>query len=123
MFADGYKSTIDIVVDKLGFYLTSACLVLVPSFYALYSLYLVQATPLSWFGPYHAAAVFALGFTFIALTYATDKQRQLARQTDGHCHIWGRPAEVIRAKYKHSKKDTEEKTSVILCSGFWGLAR
>jgi len=120
---DGYKSTIDIIVDKQGFYLVNACLALLPSFYAIYSLYLVSASPLPWFGPLHALAVFALGMTFIVLTYVTDKQRQLARATDGKCMIWGKKCEVIRAEYKDSSKDVEVKKSLILVSGFWGIAR
>lgn len=117
----GYKSTIDIIHDKLGHYLAGACLTLLPSFYSLYALYLVDHTPITGFGPLHAAGVFSLGLLFTFLTYTADRQRQLARASGGKCIIWGRPAEVIQAKYKDAKG--EEKTSILLCSGFWGITR
>lgn len=38
----GYMSTIDIMVDRAGYYICWGCLVYVPTFYASVSMYLVQ---------------------------------------------------------------------------------
>jgi 7-dehydrocholesterol reductase len=118
---DGYKNSIDIIVDKMGHYLAGACMTLLPSFYSLYALFLVKHSPIDGFGPIHAIGVFSLGMLSIWMTYAADRQRQIARLTGGKCEFWGKPAVVINATYKDVKG--EEKKSILLCSGFWGLSR
>lgn len=50
----------------------------------------------------------------------TDTQRKHVRAKDGKCIVWGRPPKLIRAKYLDDKG--EERPSVLLASGFWGIA-
>src|SRR5699024_11694951 len=57
----------------------------------------------------------------ILLGYWTDYQRQVIRRTDGQCTIWGRTPVVIRAKWNDDQGC--EHNSVLLASGFWGVAR
>eukprot|EP01027_Heterolobosea_sp_BB2_P011046 GEZU01016114.1.p1 GENE.GEZU01016114.1~~GEZU01016114.1.p1 ORF type:complete len:439 (+),score=132.76 GEZU01016114.1:174-1490(+) len=115
----GYLSTIDIMHDRAGFYICWGCLVWVPSLYTIHTFYLAHhaitlGTPL-------ALAIFALGVISIAINYDTDRQRQHFRKTNGNCTIWGRKPEMIVAEYTTEKG--EKKTSLLLLSGWWGLAR
>jgi len=115
----GYMSTIDIMVDRAGYYLCWGCLAYVPGFYASVSLYLVNnpvrlGTPL-------ALAITVIGLSAIAINYFADWQKQIVRSTDGNCLIWGSKPEVIRAKY--TPDDGRERESLLLASGWWGFAR
>jgi len=115
----GYMSTIDIMVDRAGYYLCWGCLVYVPGLYASVSLYLVRhpvhlGTPL-------ALTIASIGLAAIATNYIADWQKQSARESDGECLIWGRKPDVIRAKY--TLTDGSSRTSLLLVSGWWGVAR
>lgn len=52
---------------------------------------------------------------------SVNHQKDLVRRTKGNCQIWGSPAEIMRVKYK--TKDGKEHDSLLLCSGWWGMAR
>ncbi len=52
---------------------------------------------------------------------ATDRQRQEVRKANGECLVWGKKAEFIRAPYQTETGET--KTSLLLTSGWWSLAR
>ncbi len=115
----GYMRTIDIMLDRAGFMICWGCLVFIPGLYASVSLYLVNqpvrlGLPLSLF-------IALAGIVSIAVNYIADKQKQDVRASDGQCQIWGRKAEVIRAKYHLERGETRE--SLLLVSGYWGLAR
>ena len=118
---DGYKSTIDFILDRLGFYLGGACISLIPSMYSLYNLYMVNHYPVKGFGAPLSIFVFIMGLAMIGLVFWSDKQRQLARLSDGKCTLWGKPAEVIRVTYTDT--NGQERHSLILASGFWGVSR
>ena len=49
------------------------------------------------------------------------RQRQHFRAVHGKCIIWGKPAEYITAAYEAGAGD--KKSSLLLSSGWWGLAR
>ncbi|XP_067928515.1 uncharacterized protein [Watersipora subatra] len=115
----GYMCTIDIILDRAGFYICWGCLCFIPGLYASFSFYLVSH-PIALSYPL-AFAIVAAGLTCIAVNYDADWQRQHVRATDGQTTIWGKKPEVIRAKYRTSQG--EEKSSLLLVSGFWGLAR
>jgi len=115
----GYMSTIDIMVDRAGYYLCWGCLAYVPGFYASVSLYLVN-NPVDLGAPL-ALAITAIGLLAITVNYFADWQKQIVRSTDGNCLIWGSKPEVIRAKY--TPEDGEERESLLLASGWWGFAR
>ena len=115
----GYMKTIDIMLDRAGFYICWGCLVYVTGFYTSVSLYLVKQ-PIK-LGPGLSALILILGLASIALNYIADKQKQDIRASDGKCLIWGKAAKVIRAKYTLENGDKKE--SLLLASGYWGVAR
>jgi 7-dehydrocholesterol reductase len=67
-----------------------------------------------------AAALLLLGLLSIYVNYEADWQRKHAREAHPGASIWGQPASVILAKYKAGR---ETKTSILLVSGWWGMAR
>jgi 7-dehydrocholesterol reductase len=115
----GYFASIDIIHDRCGYYIVWGVLCWVPSVYCAPGFALVEH-PTAWSDEF-AAAVFAVGLTALAVNYAADYQRQLTRQTNGECLIWGRKPDVIRAAYVTGCGT--KRTSVLLCSGYWGLSR
>ncbi|KAI1289527.1 7-dehydrocholesterol reductase [Halotydeus destructor] len=118
---DAFKSSIDFTSETLGFFFVNALLVLIPSLYGLYPIYLAQREAIPWFGPLHAIGLFLLTMTFIGLTYEADRQRYVVRQSAGQCKIWGNKPKVVAATFKDTKGD--EKSSVLLCDGLWAISR
>lgn len=119
LWESGYMRSMDIMHDRAGFMICWGCLVWVPAFYTLPTLYLVNH-------PHHlgtatATAIFALGFLAIAINYLADRQRQKVRATNGECRIWRKKPELIVANYVTTQG--EAKQSVLLASGWWGLSR
>ncbi len=115
----GYMRTIDIMVDRAGYYICWGCLVYVPGIYTSVSLYLVTQPVV--LGPALSLIIFTLGLSGIAVNYIADKQKQTVRNTNGECLIWGKKPEVIRAKYQLEGGETRE--SLLLVSGWWGVSR
>lgn len=118
----GYMRSIDIIVDRAGFYETWGCLVFVPSLYTLHTRLLVRSPSQLSFAT--ALAIFAVGLTGVLLNFWADKQREWFRETDGKIKIWGKAPEFVKATYtivEDGKKIT--KSSLLLASGFWGVAR
>lgn len=115
----GYMRTIDIILDRAGFYICWGCLVYVPSLYASVSFYLVSH-PVS-LGIIGSGFLIFMGTLSIYINFAADNQKQEVRNADGNCLIWGRKPEIIRAKYQLENGDMKE--SILLASGWWGLSR
>ena len=116
----GYLATMDIQHDRAGWYICWGCLVWVPSVYVSHSLFLVTHAP-AWCSPAAAAAIFALGWACVYINYDADRQRGLARATNGDCRIWGRPARVLPAKYK--TEGGEVRSTILLADGWWAVSR
>ncbi|KAK7069220.1 7-dehydrocholesterol reductase [Halocaridina rubra] len=114
----GYFNTLDITLDRAGYYICWGCLVFVPAFYTYSSYYLVANQPLV--SSTAAIAIFILGVASIFLNYRVDWEKEYFRAHDGKCILWGKPATYIQASYKSV---TGTKTSKLLTSGFWGTAR
>ena len=115
----GYMCSMDIQVDRAGYYLCWGCLVWVPSAYTSHAFYLAaNATDV---GPWTGAAIAVGGWTMIWMNYDCDWQRFLFRQTGGECTILGRKPEYITARY--TTEGGEEKTSLLLLSGWWGVSK
>ncbi|XP_068636354.1 7-dehydrocholesterol reductase [Aristolochia californica] len=115
----GYWNTMDIAHDRAGFYICWGCLVWVPSIYTSPGLYLVNH-------PVHLGAPLALfilfaGILCIYINYDCDRQRQQFRKTNGKALIWGKVPSKITATYYMT--NGEKKSSLLLTSGWWGLAR
>ena len=93
----GYIRTIDIMLDRAGFYICWGCLVYVPGLYASVSLYMTTHPVV--LGPILAPLLVAAGTGSIAINFLADKQKQDVRDSNAQCLIWGKKPEVIRAKY------------------------
>jgi len=66
-------------------------------------------------------AIFLFGVLNIYINYDADRQRQTVRETQGNCTIWGKPPKTLVAQYQ--TEDNQERTNLLLYSGWWGLAR
>jgi len=120
----GYMRSIDIIVDRAGFEIQWGCLVWVPAVYTLHSRFLVLYPSGLSFAV--ALALFVLSLAGVALNYAADRERDVFRASNGQCQVWGKPPVYIKAQYTvHDPKTdkTSKKTSLLLASGFWGVAR
>ncbi|KFM27372.1 7-dehydrocholesterol reductase [Auxenochlorella protothecoides] len=119
LWETGYWSSMDIAHDRAGFYLCWGCLVWIPAVYTSPAMYLVRRPvnlPLSL-----TLVLGFLGLAAIYINYDSDRQRQEFRQSDGKALVWGAPPQAIRAQYRTG--DGRTKTSLLLVSGWWGLAR
>lgn len=115
----GYLRSLDIMHDRAGYYICWGCLVWVPGIYTSSALYLVHhPNQLSW--P-TALLIFLFGTACILVNYFADRQRQVARVTKGECKIWGKKPVITLANYTTERG--ESKQNILLCSGWWGLAR
>ena len=115
----GYMKTIDIMLDRAGFYICWGCLAYVPGLYASVSMYLVKH-PVH-LGPFWSSVIVVAGTASVAINYIADWEKQVVRRTNGKCKIWGKEPEIIRAKYQ--TEDGCVRESILLLSGFWGIAR
>ena len=115
----GYFQSLDIMHDRFGFYICWGVLAWVPAVYPLAQQYLVthpRDLPLP-----IALGIFLLGIAAIYVNYAADAQRQRVRATGGETMVWGKPPELIHARYK--TEDGKEHQSLLLVSGWWAVAR
>jgi 7-dehydrocholesterol reductase len=119
----GYLRSIDIIVDRAGFYETWGVLVWVPAIYTCHMRSSVL-TPsgLSW--PM-ALGLFGASIIGVTCNFLADDQRQKFRESGGTMNVWGKPPQFIRASYKTTTAEggTETRESLLLVSGYWGVAR
>jgi 7-dehydrocholesterol reductase len=110
----GYFSTLDIILDRAGYYICWGCLVWVPCFYTFSSYYMVAHPPIV--STTTALLIALLGLLAILLNYRVDYEKQMFRRApDGKCNLWGKPARFIVAQYKDSSGNVQ--TSKLLLSG------
>lgn len=114
----GYTMTLDIMHNKAGFYICWGCLVWVPCVYTSHTLYLV--THPNHLGLSLTTALLMAGILSIYTNYEADYQK-LAVRKNKKCKIWRKEVEVIEAKY--TTDDGEVRETVLLLSGWWGVAR
>ena len=115
----GYFATLDMMHDRLGYYLAWGVTSWLPSVYTVASQYLVT-NPINlpaWAG----VTLLVVGLGAIGINYQADWQRQRIRQGAHDVRIWGRPPELIEANYLAA--DGERRRSLLLVSGWWGVAR
>jgi 7-dehydrocholesterol reductase len=115
----GYFGSLDIMHDRFGFYIFWGVAAWVPSLYTIVSQYQV-AHPVDLPVPV-ALAIFAFGVLSIWANYDADAQRQRVRETEGKTTVWGKPPVTMTAKYVTA--DGQERTSLLLLSGWWGISR
>jgi 7-dehydrocholesterol reductase len=120
----GYMRSIDIIVDRAGFEIQWGCLVWVPAVYTFHSRFLVQY-PSGLDFPV-ALALFALSIAGVVFNYMADRERDVFRATKGEALVWGKKPKYITASYTIVDRTTGQtsiKSSLLLASGFWGVAR
>ena len=89
----GYFNTLDITLDRAGYYLCWGCLCWVQIFYTFTSSYMVgHPSKINIIG---ALAILVYGLISTLLNYAVDKQKETFRTTNGKCFIWGKPAKYL----------------------------
>ena len=115
----GYMSTIDIMVDRAGFYICWGCLVYIPGLYTSPTFYMVSQPVV--LGLPLAGLFLITGALAIWVNYEADMQKQMVRGSNGNCLVWGRQPELIHARY--CLENGQEKESLLLASGWWGMAR
>ncbi len=116
---DGYFKTIDVMVDKAGFYICWGCIAYLPLMYTSHSLYLVHH-PVDLDGT-TLLYTYILGLSSVFLNYYVDYERKVFRENDGNINTFGGKATYIDATYIDNQGYT--KKSKLLTSGFWGLSR
>lgn len=114
----GYFNTLDITLDRAGYYICWGCLVWVPAFYT-YSSYFLVAQP-SLLSTQAAIGVAFLGLACVLMNYRVDYEKQLFRTTEGRCQLWGR--DVVYMDVVDQSR-TPAKKSKLLLSGCWGVVR
>jgi len=115
----GYFCSMDIQHDRAGYYICWGCLVWVPSIYTVHTYYLT-IYPILLSIP--TTIIFTTAGLFcIWCNYDCDRQRQDFRKSGGRIKIWGEEAQYIVAKY--TTGEGEERSSLLLYNGWWGLAR
>ena len=119
IWEEGYMKSMDIQVDRAGYYICWGCLVWVPAVYTSPMLFMVLH-PVG-LGIVGAGLIFVAGMASIWLNYWADYQRQNVRATNGNTTIWGAKPKLITATYK--TENGEEKTNLLLASGFWRISR
>ena len=119
LWETGYWRSLDIMHDRAGFYICWGCMVWVPCIYTSPSMYLVLHP--NQLNVILAASILTLGTLSILINYWADVQRIIARATHGDCNIWGKKAITLRVHYK--TKDGAIKQTILLASGWWGVAR
>lgn len=115
----GYFNTLDIMYDRLGFYIYWGVTCWIPGVYCLVSLYLVKH-------PYqyslvYVVAIIAFGIVSVLANYSADEQKIRVRETNGNTTIWGQKPNILKATYYTS--DGKERTSLLLYNGWWGISR
>mmetsp|Transcript_698 Transcript_698/g.2050 ORF Transcript_698/g.2050 Transcript_698/m.2050 type:complete len:485 (-) Transcript_698:720-2174(-) len=119
LWETGYWGSMDIMHDRAGYYICWGCLVWVPSVYTSPGLFLA-AHPVD-LGVPLASLIFSAGVAAIYINYDSDRQRQVFRESGGRALVWGAKPHKITAHY--TTGDGATKTSLLLTSGWWGLAR
>ena len=119
IWESGYLASLDIMYDRAGFYICWGCMVWLPCIYTSPTMYLVHYP--NDLGLILSLLIIICGAMSIMINYLADRQRQLVRRTSGACKIWGKEPRTIQATYKTDSGDT--KRNLLLCSGWWGIAR
>eukprot|EP00658_Telonema_sp_P-2_P005657 TRINITY_DN1212_c0_g2_i1.p1 TRINITY_DN1212_c0_g2~~TRINITY_DN1212_c0_g2_i1.p1 ORF type:complete len:504 (+),score=155.02 TRINITY_DN1212_c0_g2_i1:84-1595(+) len=119
----GYMRSIDIIVDRAGFYETWGCIFWVPTLYTCHARATVLSpSGLSWTS---AGIIFFFSILGVVCNFLADNQRQLFREAGGDCLVWGSKPRFIKAKYstRSANGKVVVRESLLLASGWWGVAR
>ncbi len=114
----GYFNTLDITLDRAGYYLCWGCLVFIPSMYTFTTYYLINNNPD--ISELTALTIFTLGIYFTYKNYEVDYQKELFKKNKENTIIDGKKCEYLPVKYM---KDDKEVDSKLLLSGHWKYSR
>lgn len=118
-YESGYFNTMDIQVDRAGYYLIWGVMVWVPAVYTLTAHYLVKHP--HELSPTFSAILILVGILSFYSKTSMNRQRINVRKHNGDYKIWGHQANIIRAQYKDENGNTKE--SILLVDGWWKIAR
>eukprot|EP01118_Nematostelium_gracile_P008192 TRINITY_DN270_c0_g1_i1.p1 TRINITY_DN270_c0_g1~~TRINITY_DN270_c0_g1_i1.p1 ORF type:complete len:463 (-),score=104.77 TRINITY_DN270_c0_g1_i1:97-1485(-) len=115
----GYFNSLDIMYDRLGYYIYWGVSCWIPGVYCLVNQFgvnhpIVLETPV-------AIAITALGLVSVLVNYDCDLQRIKVRESDGKCLVWGKQPTLVRAQYVTADGVTHK--NILLASGWWGISR
>ncbi|KAB8277490.1 ergosterol biosynthesis ERG4/ERG24 family-domain-containing protein, partial [Aspergillus minisclerotigenes] len=111
--------TLDGMYESFGFYNIYGFSAMMPVLWSLQTQYLAKRPDeLSTIALMSVILLFLAGWL---IRFSADYQKVKFRQTGGECRIWGNKANKIRASYQTA--DGKLCHSLLLCSGWWGLAR
>lgn len=124
VWESGYMSTVDIMHDRVGFYLCWGVLVWLPSLHTCHTVYMASKAIENDKDFWSNVFLLVAGIACILINYDCDRQRQQFRATQGRCKVWGGDPLFIEAHYKtHERDSSTTRTQLLLASGWWGLAR
>lgn len=113
-----YLTTPSVTDTRVGFQLIWGSLNWTTTLYTYSTYYFVNHPPET---PYlHSLGILLLGVAIITIRYMIDNEKDLFKEANGNCIIWGKKATFIEVEYQTS---TGIKKSRLLTSGFWAFAR
>ena len=111
----GYFNTLDITLDRAGYYICWGCLVFLPSLYTYSTYYLInQKGDIS---KNVALIILLLGIYFTYKNYDVDRQKEIFKKHKENSIINGKKAKYMDVKYERDGKEVDSK---LLLSGDWG---
>ena len=114
----GYFNTLDITLDRAGYYICWGCLVFLPSLYTYSTYYLInQKGDIS---KNVALIILLLGIYFTYKNYDVDRQKEIFKKHKENSIINGKKAKYMDVKYERDGKEVDSK---LLLSGDWGITR
>lgn len=109
----GYFNTLDITLDRGGYYICWGCLVFVPAFYTFTTYYLINHPPT--ISHLFGISILLLGIWFIWMNYKIDAEKETFK-----ANLNPDPSTYLSVKYQ---KDGQEKDGKLLTAGWWGKSR
>ncbi|XP_073980629.1 uncharacterized protein isoform X2 [Rhodnius prolixus] len=119
IYETAYYHSLDFTFDRAGYYLIWGSLVWLPCQYSYTSYFLVNHPPV--ISNKNAILILIFGIISIIATLMVDFEKANFRCIKGNTLIWNKKPTYIVAKY--TDNTGKEKTSLLLTSGGWGLAR
>lgn len=112
----GYFNTLDITLDRAGFYICWGCLVFVPCFYTFTTYYMINNNPSISLNK--SIIIFILGLYFTYKNYEVDWQKQKFQEIGEEMKINNEKVKCMKLFNTYKNKDSK-----FLLSGHWGYAR
>lgn len=112
IWEDGYYNTLDIIMDKLGYWLIYGCMVYVPCIYT-FSTYYFAINNYDNLNFYTYLIILCIGLISITLNYACDLDKKIFKETNG----------LYINNYNTAKYIYNINNQKILINGWWGVVR